>query len=123
MAWEKGQSGNPLGKRSDKPFRDQLRRVLAEDTEDENGNTVKKLHALARRVVKEALDGNVAAMKEVGDRIDGKPVQQLDMTVSEATPEEVTDDVLNDIISDYARRRGNGASKKANGQEKPDKLH
>ena len=127
MAWEKGQSGNPRGRKAEKPFRDQISLVLNEYEEiyDDNGKTrkVKKLRLLAEVIVRKALDGDAACLKEVGDRIDGKPIQQLDMTVKDATPSEVTDDVLNDIIADYARRRGNGASKKANGSKGPDSVH
>lgn len=38
-----------------------------------NGKKVKALRLLARRLVDEALEGDIAAIKEIGDRLDGKP--------------------------------------------------
>lgn len=38
-----------------------------------NGKKVKALRLLARRLVTEALNGDVTALKEIGDRLDGKP--------------------------------------------------
>ncbi len=38
---------------------------------------VKALFLLARKLVDEALDGNMAAMREIGDRLDGRPAQAI----------------------------------------------
>lgn len=41
----------------------------------------KRLHAMAEKLYDKAIiDGDLAAMKEVGDRVDGKVVQQIDQT-------------------------------------------
>lgn len=40
----------------------------------------KKLRLMAEKLVQMALDGDVAAMKEVGDRLDGKSRQQMTLT-------------------------------------------
>ena len=37
-----------------------------------------QLRAIARRVVDMALAGNMAAIREIGDRIDGKPTQSIE---------------------------------------------
>lgn len=37
----------------------------------------KKLRALAEKIIDKALEGDVAALKEIGDRMDGKPAQAL----------------------------------------------
>lgn len=45
------------------------RALLAEDG--------KKLRALADKLIACALEGDVTALKEIGDRIDGKPAQAI----------------------------------------------
>ena len=123
MAWQKGQSGNPRGRAVEKTFRDAVRLAVNETAKDKKGRQVKKLRLLAERLVDEAIDGNVMALKEVADRLDGKAVQQVDLTVEEVTAEEATDAALNDIIAYHARRGRNGTAKKANGSEEPDSVH
>lgn len=74
MAFEKGKSGNPLGRAKDKPFRDALRLELAALGDDDP----KALRGLARKLLATA-SGNdgLAAIKEVADRLDGKPAQAI----------------------------------------------
>lgn len=72
--WEKGQSGNPAGRKPEKLIRDAIIQTLKE-TETVNGKQVKKLRLLAEALFKEAKKGNVAAIKEIADRCDGKSVQ------------------------------------------------
>jgi hypothetical protein len=45
------------------------RALLAEDG--------KKLRELAEKLIDRALEGDVTALKEIGDRIDGKPAQMI----------------------------------------------
>lgn len=75
MAGKPGRSGTNKGK--DKPWSDAIRRAMHRTLED--GKT-KRLDALANKLLDRALDGDVAALKEFGDRIDGKPSQQLEHT-------------------------------------------
>jgi len=37
------------------------------------------MQLLAQRLVNEAMSGDIAALKEIGDRFEGKPKQQLDI--------------------------------------------
>ena len=39
---------------------------------------------MALRLVTKALEGDVAALKEIGDRLDGKPAQAVDVEVAVA---------------------------------------
>lgn len=55
------------------PWSDALRRSLLA----KNG---KRLRSLADRLLDEALNGNVAAFKEIGDRVEGRPKQQVEIT-------------------------------------------
>ncbi len=66
--------GRPLGSpNKDKPFRDALRMVLA-DAEN-NQNNPRKLRRIAEILFDRAAEGDVQAIKEVADRLDGKPAQ------------------------------------------------
>ena len=67
-----GQSGNPAGRVREKPFRDALLLAIKEATAD---NDRLKLRAVAEALVDKALEGDVAAIKEVADRLDGKVPQ------------------------------------------------
>lgn len=61
--------GNTNGTKN-RPWAEAINRaLLAEDG--------KKLRALADKIIDRALEGDVSALKEVGDRVDGKPAQEL----------------------------------------------
>ena len=68
--------GAPEGNQNatkNRPWAEVIKRsLLAEDG--------KKLRALADRLVDKALEGDVTALKEIGDRMDGKPKQQTELT-------------------------------------------
>ena len=57
-----GQSGNPAGRPKSKPFRDALNEAIKEQG----------LLPAAQALVAKANSGDVAALKELADRIDGK---------------------------------------------------
>ena len=80
MAWNKGQSGNPLGRKSDKPFADALRVELAEAGENQ-----KKLRKIARNLIdlaaRENDAGALPAILAIADRLDGKPAQDNHLTI------------------------------------------
>jgi len=57
----------------EKSFANMLRVAIAE-AHDENGN---KLRAVAQALVDKALTGDVPAIREIGDRIDGKVPQGI----------------------------------------------
>ena len=78
MAWQKGQSGNPLGAQP-KPWRDALRSAL--NVVDPTTKK-KKLLMLADTLVDLAVAGDVSAIREIGERIDGRPIQQIETTAS-----------------------------------------
>src|SRR3990167_5899670 len=71
MSGVKGRSGTNKGK--DKLWSDALRLALNE--RDENGE--KWLRAVARACVTAAVCRDVSAIKEIGDRLDGKPAQVI----------------------------------------------
>ena len=63
---------NPRGQQRDKPFRDALRLAVA-DAED----NPRKLRKLAEALYDKAETGDVQAIKEIADRLDGKPAQAI----------------------------------------------
>ena len=74
-----GQSGNPAGRGTeDKLWRDAVRRAVKRQTAD---GKCTHLEALADKLVACALEGDISAMQEIGNRLDGKPTQQLNATV------------------------------------------
>lgn len=66
--------GAPVGNKNatkNKAWEEALRRaLLAEDG--------KKLRDIADKLIEKALEGDVSALREIGDRIDGKPTQALE---------------------------------------------
>lgn len=52
--------------------------MLAVNEKDgKSGDARKKLRMLAEKLVEAGLEGDVTALKEIGDRLDGKPAQAL----------------------------------------------
>jgi hypothetical protein len=78
MAGVKGRSGP----KQEKPWRDAIQRAIHRTADD--GKT-KRLEMLADQLVTEALKGDVSALKEIGDRLDGKPRQEIEATVERTT--------------------------------------
>ncbi len=83
MAGVKGRSGTNKGK--DKPFREALRIELAALGDDDP----KALRGLARNLlaIASTADG-LPAIKEIADRLDGKPAQAVEMSGSLALSHE-----------------------------------
>lgn len=73
MPWQPGQSGNPDGGRKQKLWRDALMRAIKRREESDP----QALEKLADRLLKKIEADDVVAMKEVGDRLDGKPAQAI----------------------------------------------
>ena len=70
MPFEPGQSGNPKGHAPGKIWIAALNRAIAQD----DGV---RLRAAAEKLLDLAAAGEVPALKELGDRLDGKAVQQI----------------------------------------------
>lgn len=70
-------AGAPVGNNNSiksKPWRDALNRAIAQ----QDG---KKLRAMADKLIAQAMKGDVSALKEIGDRLDGKAIQQVEAKV------------------------------------------
>lgn len=79
MAGVKGRSGP----KQEKPFRDALLLAVKEATADEDKQ---KLRKLAEKLVEKAIEGDVTAIKEVADRLDGKAAQSMTLSGDEEAP-------------------------------------
>ena len=53
-------------------MRDAIILALKREAEDGEGVLTKKLHLIAGRLVEKALAGDIQAIKEINDRVDGK---------------------------------------------------
>src|SRR5262249_39841872 len=68
----------PRGIWSDKAWRDAIRKAV--NKRDKDGS--KALERLANKLVRLGEDGDVSALKEIGDRLDGKATQAIEANVN-----------------------------------------
>lgn len=70
----------PKGPTTGKEWRDAIRLAVHELRDDpESGARTKVLRQLARKLVEKALAGDTAALKEIGDRLDGRSAQGVEL--------------------------------------------
>lgn len=77
MAAPKGNRNAAKGKWWNEAVRKAVSRPS--DQKDDEGKPVKQLDLIAQKLVSEALDGNIQAIREVGDRLDGKAPQEVEL--------------------------------------------
>lgn len=68
-------SGRPKGVTKDKPWADALRVCI---NEIDPVTRIKKLRLIAKATVDAAIMGDMQAIREIGDRIDGKPQMAIE---------------------------------------------
>jgi len=69
------------GKWQDKIWSEAVRLAVTEVRKGPPGGRGQKIsRQLARKLVDRALDGDIPALKEIGDRLDGKPTQSLGLS-------------------------------------------
>lgn len=66
------------GRKGEKIWADAVRRAVMRRLEDEEGKP-QKIERLADKLVDAGLAGDTTALKEIGDRLDGKPKAQVDV--------------------------------------------
>lgn len=106
----------PRGTWADKRFRDALNIAVSEETAE----GVKKLRAIATKLVDCAVSGEGWAIQQVADRLDGKPAQDInvDSTVTHELAGLTDGELADRIKRELASLAGRGGEK-AN----PGKLH
>jgi len=106
MTFKKGQSGNPQGRALEKEFRDALRISAYEDASAEMPKVSVKgrnrLRAAADALMIKAMLGDVPAIKEVADRLDGKVPQ-----THGGDPEAPLEVILRTVYEDKPNDAGN----------------
>ena len=117
MAGVKGRSGTNKGK--DRPWTEALRLVVFRD--DAAGN--RRLLRIAEACALAAEAGDMQAIKEIGDRLDGKPTQTIEATVDDKRDAaEWSRAELVSFIHDATK--GSKGAAQANGRDgKPDSVH
>ena len=79
--------GRPVGANMDKPWRDAVRKAAKErydsDELDRHGRPKQRqaLLLMARKLVQAGMAGDIAASKETGDRLDGRPAQAVNVAM------------------------------------------
>jgi len=68
------------GPKSDKLWADAVRLAAMREDFDADGKIRKRLNILADNLLKSAISGDIQAIKEVGDRLDGKPKQATEVS-------------------------------------------
>jgi len=74
---------NPRGQQRDKIYREALRLELADMSE---GVDLKKLRQIARAHIEKAASGDMQAIKDLADRLDGRPAQVLEHSGPDSEP-------------------------------------
>jgi len=78
MAFEKGKSGNPGGRPKAKDFTDALRVAVLATEGDKT-----KLRKIAEKLADMAVEGDIQAIKEIGNRLEGTPAQTIHATTEQ----------------------------------------
>ena len=99
--WKPGQSGNPGGRPKGESIVALMRRVLERD---HHGKPLSEV--LAERIIKEALAGKPAMVKEVLDRLEGPVNQRHEVTVERRSALEILADMSVEEKEALIRRAG-----------------
>lgn len=65
------------GAKPDKLLRDALLLELAAPTKDDDGRKINKFRRIAANLVKSGMDNKLEAIKEIWDRVEGRPAQSI----------------------------------------------
>lgn len=87
----KGVSGNPGGRPKQKPWTEALKLVANDSVEGK-----KHLRRLAEKTFALALEGDIQAIKEIGNRLEGTPMQAVQISGDEDAPLQVIKRVVVD---------------------------
>jgi hypothetical protein len=102
MAWDKGQTGNPLGGALRKPFKTAMIMELLKE-----GTEMPRLRRIADAVMTKAEDGDVQAVRFVAEWLDGRAIQTIDATINDRRDlSNLSDDEINRRIEELKQRRG-----------------
>jgi hypothetical protein len=116
----KGQSGNPLGRLSEKPYHDALRMEIAAAGKDH-----KALRRIARNLIAQAQKDSfdaLPAINAIADRLDGKPAQSSTVMIEKFDSYEWTRAELESLLHDAFNGGGRVIEAQACSSQ-PDPVH
>lgn len=87
----------------EKSFANMLRIAISEAVMGEDGTSKPKLRMVAEMLVTKALEGDMSAIREVADRLDGKAAQAVEISTPDA-PSRLTDAELELIATASSSR-------------------
>lgn len=85
------------GAKADKLWADALRLAVNREEKDE-GRKRKRLSIIADKLCRAAMGGDVQAIREIGDRLDGKPQQAVQLGGDEDNPISLTTQIERKIV-------------------------
>ena len=103
--WPKGVSGNPGGRPKKRLISDELERLLQEEAPDAGGNTCAAV--MAEALLSRALKGDLRAIAEITNRVEGKSFQAVGLDVN--SPEDIeslSDEELEKRIAELTEKLG-----------------
>jgi len=118
--WQKGQSGNPGGRPSEKVVTDALRAAV--NVEDPKTRR-RKLLMIADTAVDLAVAGEAWAIQFVADRLDGKPAQEATITHQHRQVTEWTDQEIAQRIVELGAGRTGAVNGNGKAPDDPSQLH
>lgn len=71
-------AGPSKGSKPDKILKNALLLELNREADGDDGQKIKKINRVVHKLVEAAMDGKIDAIKEVWDRVEGKPTQSID---------------------------------------------
>jgi hypothetical protein len=113
-----GRKFGSVNVKSEKPFGNALRMELAAA-----GDSLRELRLIARNLIGLARAGEPAALqaiREIADRLDGKPKQEAEVTLRQALACELTDD---DLAAIAAGAKDEGIESSSEPKPDPSKLN
>ena len=108
--------GAPKGNKNTaraKIWTDALRRVILRDK--------KGLDAMARALFDMALEGDIVAIKEIGDRLEGKAAQALDLNVDNRTTQRNLGD--SQLLEIASTNGSSGTASETGSEEQSEVVH
>ena len=89
-------AGAPLGNKNatkNKPWRDAINWAL-ENHENSQTERAQALRDIATKLIDQALQGDLVAMKELGDRVEGKAAQSVELSGALAATDMTTEELI-----------------------------
>ena len=114
--WPKGVSGNPGGRPKKKPITDELERLLLDEAPDAGGRMWATV--IAEALLYQARRGDVRAITELANRVEGKPLQpvEFDVDTDLETLAERLEEARRRVLRDMSDEELNSSLKRLQGE-------